>query len=73
MTTTFDISDELGVIKRFEFSSKLQRMSVIVRNLQESKFRLYLKGSPEMLKGLCKSESIPKNFDHILDYYSKVS
>ena len=63
---------EIGVIRRFEFSSKLQRMSVIVRNLNENKFRLHVKGSPEVIRELSKPESIPDNFHSILNDYAKV-
>eukprot|EP00826_Nyctotherus_ovalis_P029818 TRINITY_DN23654_c0_g1_i1.p2 TRINITY_DN23654_c0_g1~~TRINITY_DN23654_c0_g1_i1.p2 ORF type:complete len:143 (-),score=47.23 TRINITY_DN23654_c0_g1_i1:8-436(-) len=32
---------QLGIVRRFEFTSKLQRMSVLVRNLREMKYRVY--------------------------------
>lgn len=64
--------NEIGIIRRFEFSSKLQRMSVIVRNLNENKFRLHVKGSPEIIRELCKPDSIPDNFHDILNDYAKV-
>lgn len=63
---------EIGVIRRFEFSSKLQRMSVIVRNLNENKFRLHVKGSPEVVRELCRPETIPENFHSVLNDYAKV-
>ena len=66
-----DMPNEIGIIRRFEFSSKLQRMSVIVKNLSENSFRLHIKGSPEKLRELCVKESIPSNFHKILDNYSK--
>lgn len=34
-------------------------MSVIVKNESEDIFKLYTKGSPEKLRELCKSETIP--------------
>lgn len=66
------LPDQIGIIRRFEFSSKLQRMSVVVRNLNEDKFRVYVKGSPEKMREICKPETIPKEFHRILDYYSRV-
>jgi cation-transporting ATPase 13A3/4/5 len=64
--------NEIGVIRRFDFSSKLQRMSVIVRSLSENKFRLHVKGSPEVIRELCKTDSIPDNFHTVLNDYAKV-
>lgn len=66
-----EFQNEIGIIRRFEFSSKLQRMSVIVKNLKENTFRLHIKGSPEKLRELCLKESIPPNFHKVLDNYSK--
>lgn len=66
-----ELPHEIGIIRRFEFSSKLQRMSVIVKNLNENNFRLHIKGSPEKLRELCLKESIPANFHKVLDNYSK--
>ena len=67
-----NLPDQIGIIRRFDFSSKLQRMSVIVRNLSEDKFRLYVKGSPEKMREICKPETIPKEFHRVLDFYSRV-
>ena len=63
---------EIGIIKTFEFSSFLARMSVIVRNSKDKHFKVFCKGAPEKIKELCKIESIPENFDDVLnDYTSK--
>ena len=35
---------EIGIIRQFTFSSSLQRMSVIVRQLEEGQMNLYCKG-----------------------------
>ena len=34
-------------------------MSVIVKNLDESSFKIHVKGSPERLREMCKIETIP--------------
>jgi len=66
---------QLGLIRQFEFTSSLQRMSVIVRPLDPSSTApasmvLYAKGAPEKIRGLC-SDGIPKDFDEILDSFTR--
>ena len=61
---------ELGIVKRFDFSSKLQRMSTISKNINEDHFKVFCKGSPEKLRDLCKPETIPLNFDQVLNSYT---
>ena len=68
---TLQGNPQIGIIKRFEFSSRLQRMSVIVKNMNEVRFRVHVKGAPEKLRELCKVQSIPKNFHETLDKYSR--
>jgi len=45
---------QIGILKQFTFTSKLQRMSVITRqnNLNGDNFIVYSKGSPEMISSL---------------------
>ncbi len=62
---------EIGIIRRFEFSSKLQRMSCVVKNLQETGFKVHIKGSPEKIRELCRPETVPANFHHILEKYTE--
>jgi len=61
---------ELGIVKRFDFSSKLQRMTTISKNINEDYFKAFCKGSPEKLRDLCKPETIPLNFDNILNSFT---
>jgi cation-transporting P-type ATPase 13A2 len=67
-----DMPEEIGIIKRFEFSSQLQRMSVVVKNLTENKFRLNCKGSPEKIRELCNIATVPEGFHRILNHYTSV-
>jgi magnesium-transporting ATPase (P-type) len=48
---------EIGIVRQFTFSSKLQRMSVVTRNLGAAQFRLFAKGAPEMIASLCRSST----------------
>ena len=61
---------ELGIVKRFDFSSKLQRMSVLVKNVNEPFFKVFCKGSPEKIRELCKPDTVPANFNEILSKYT---
>ena len=58
---------EIGIVKRFDFSSKLQRMSVLVKNTNESFFKCFVKGSPEKIKKLCDPSTLPLDFNEKLD------
>ena len=60
----------IGIVKRFDFSSKLQRMTTISKNINEDFFKAYCKGSPEKVKDLCKSDTIPSNFVNTLNKYT---
>ena len=61
---------ELGIVRRFDFSSKLQRMSSLVLNLGKSTFTCYCKGSPEKIKELCQPKTVPKDFNEQLNHYT---
>jgi cation-transporting ATPase 13A3/4/5 len=46
-------------------------MSVVCTLSSETGFRLFVKGSPEKLLTLCRAETVPSNFDQILESYTK--
>ena len=58
-------------MKRFDFSSSLQRMSVIARDDQTGEFFSFVKGSPEMIKQLSINETLPTNFSEIQLSYTR--
>ena len=62
---------EIGIIKYFEFSQKYQRMGVLVKNFNEKYYKYFVKGSPEIIKELCVVNSLPDNYDIILNYNIK--
>ena len=61
--------EKIEILKRFEFSSELQRMSALVR-LESDVYNVYVKGSPEKIRELCEEGSIPKDFEQVLSFYT---
>ncbi|PWW72710.1 hypothetical protein C7212DRAFT_285768 [Tuber magnatum] len=61
---------ELGVFKSFEFVSQLRRTSVIVKQFRAAGGNIYVKGAPECMKEICKSESFPTDYDELLAHYT---
>ncbi|XP_046580433.1 polyamine-transporting ATPase 13A3-like [Haliotis rubra] len=65
------MGEDIGVVRQFTFSSSLQRMSVITRNLGANNFDLFVKGSPEMITSLSMAETVPANFHDVLMAYTQ--
>ncbi|XP_053137543.1 polyamine-transporting ATPase 13A2 isoform X2 [Hemicordylus capensis] len=60
----------LAVLRRFPFSSSLQRMCVIAKPPGRGPSEAYMKGSPEMVASLCKKDSVPADFSQMLHHYA---
>ena len=60
-----------ALIRRFDFSSQLQRMSVICKNDFDQEYRAFVKGSPEKILELCNRESIPHDYQQVLTEYTQ--
>lgn len=73
--TASDLSkqDYIGILRRFEFEAKFQRMSIIAKNYLDSQspFHFFVKGSPEKIKELSVASSLPADFDAILNEYTE--
>ncbi|KAI8077803.1 P-type ATPase-like protein [Halteromyces radiatus] len=61
---------EFGIIHSFEFVSSLRRMSVIVRQLANTYMEVFVKGAPEVMMDICTPESIPKDYQEQLYWYT---
>lgn len=60
-----------AIVRRYDFTSQLMRMSVICKNNLHGEYRVYVKGSPEKLLSLCLPNTIPANFNFTLENYTK--
>jgi cation-transporting ATPase 13A2 len=61
---------EIGILRRFDFSSALQRMSVIAKNLQTSETLVFVKGSPEAIGKLSRKDTLPVDYESVLYGYA---
>ncbi|XP_078266208.1 putative cation-transporting ATPase 13A4 [Rhinoraja longicauda] len=70
--TAYKVSKEgIVVLKQYPFSSKLQRMSVVTQVIGKGSLSIYVKGAPEMVVRLCKSQTVPRTFSRELQRYTK--
>ncbi|XP_003783912.1 cation-transporting ATPase 13A2 [Otolemur garnettii] len=60
----------VSVLRRFPFSSALQRMDVVVAWPGAAQPEAYVKGSPELVAGLCKPDTVPTDFTQTLQSYT---
>ena len=63
--------------KLFQFSSDMQRMSVVTRVMEEREegftepqTLVFCKGSPEMIQRLCIPSTVPPDYSSVLDQYA---
>ncbi|XP_030624742.1 cation-transporting ATPase 13A2-like [Chanos chanos] len=56
------INQPIAVVRRFPFSSTLQRMSVVTVSPGGGSAFAFLKGAPEMVASFCVRESVPSQF-----------
>ncbi|KAJ1921579.1 hypothetical protein H4219_000617 [Mycoemilia scoparia] len=61
---------ELGILRTFEFSPALRRMSVVTKLLNSRYMEAYVKGAPEAISELCDKNTLPKDFKEKLDAYT---
>ncbi|KAK5622921.1 hypothetical protein CRENBAI_022259 [Crenichthys baileyi] len=64
-------NEAVAIVKRFPFSSALQRMSVLTVDLGGCSAMAFLKGSPEMVASLCRPDTVPEEFSSTLHTFSR--
>ncbi|CAH2075248.1 unnamed protein product, partial [Iphiclides podalirius] len=69
-TLTMEMPYEIGLLRRFHFSSSQQSMGVIARVLGQPQMVYFVKGAPEKIAGMCDPETLPDNFSSVLHEYT---
>lgn len=64
-------STAFRIVKRFEFSSSLQRMSVLAWDRKRHQLYVFCKGSPEQIRERCLPYSVPSDFSQSLRRYTE--
>ncbi|KAM3872209.1 polyamine-transporting ATPase 13A2 [Diretmus argenteus] len=59
-------SEAVAIVRRFPFSSALQRMSVVTVAPRGRPALAFIKGAPEMVASLCLKETVPSQFSSVL-------
>lgn len=62
--------NEMGIIRQFDFDSKIRRMSVVTRSLTEDFLYIFTKGSPESLFEICCRDSLPNDYSNVFSHYA---
>ena len=65
-----EVPVELGTLKSFEFISQLRRTSVVVGLSGSTGGDIYVKGAPECMREICRADSLPIDYDDLLDHYT---
>ncbi|XP_076022401.1 polyamine-transporting ATPase 13A2 isoform X2 [Genypterus blacodes] len=63
-------SEPIAIVRRFPFSSALQRMSVVTVTPGGHQAVAFIKGAPEMVTSLCLQETVPVQFSSQLQNFS---
>ena len=62
-------SYKLGICKIFENEKNVK--SNIVKEINDKFYKIYSEGDPELIKTMCKKETIPENYDEIISKNNK--
>jgi cation-transporting ATPase 13A2 len=61
----------VAIVSKFDFSSNLRRMSVIVKGEGDLGAQVYVKGAPEVIGSLCRQNTFPARYEESLDQWTR--
>ncbi len=64
------LNHEYLILDIIEFTSERKRMGVMIQDSSTHEVFYYCKGAPEIIKDCCLANTIPENYDDILNSYS---
>ena len=68
---TFFSSYKLGICRIFENSEENKLKSNIVKELNGIYYKVYSQGDPDLIREKCRKETIPGNYNEMVDKYKK--
>jgi magnesium-transporting ATPase (P-type) len=64
-------SYKLGICRIFDYSEENKLKSNIVKAINEKYYKVYSQGEPDLIKEKCRKETIPENYNEMVDKYKK--
>ena len=84
VNTSYDYEDEeeqkekellssykLGICRIFDYSEEKKIKSNIVKEVNGIYYKTYSQGDPDLIKEKCRKDTIPENFNELVDKYKK--
>ena len=62
---------KLGICRTFDYCDRNKIKSNIVKEVNGHLYKIFSEGDPHLIREKCKSETIPKNFDEMMEKYQK--
>lgn len=62
---------ELGVVRRFNKDKGNNIMTVLVKDVNDQFYKIYSKGTADSIKKVCKSDTIPSDYDEVVNEYKE--
>lgn len=61
---------EIGIVKSFKCDINKYIITKIIKNINHNYYKIFSQGNPLTIRSVCKTETIPKNFDKIVKKYT---
>ena len=62
---------KIGICRTFDYCDRNKIKSNIVKEVNGHLYKIFSEGDPHLIREKCKSETIPKNFDEMMEKYQK--